>query len=137
MSGANDRYEVDSVTSNQKLVTNIKGHHRITKNVDGVKTNIDVFTTKYVPGSNIRCAITGTVYQNHFVGSKDERTFFKVCLSGVFNEKSYGKHLYFHSPYEYEEHFHTTVSDCIKEKWKNTYDELMSNSLMDDNGVNV
>lgn len=120
------------VDPNVKLVTNIKGHHRLLKNVNGVRTAVDVFTTKYTPGANIRCAILGTVFQNLLVGTTDEGIFFKVCMSGVFPENSYGKHLYFQSPTDYEDHFHITLSDSIKDSWKMNYDEMMKNAKLDD-----
>ncbi len=103
---------------NDKLVSTIKGHHRFVKVVDGVKNYIDVYTTRYTPGSKIRCAETGYIFNNYKVGSQDEDYFFKVCLSGIVPENSYGKFLYFSSPSAYENHFNAVVDNNIKSDWQ-------------------
>jgi hypothetical protein len=107
---------------NEKLVTPIKGHYRMITRVDGVRQHLDVYTTKYTPGSIIRCAVTGSIFRKYVVGSYDEDLFFKVCLSGVFSDSKYGKFLYYQSPEEYEHHFNTTVDEKVKSKWNLKYD---------------
>lgn len=103
-----------------KLITNVKGHHRLVKKVDGVKKFIDVYTTKYTPGSKIRCAVSGHIYDEFKVGSSNEDLFLKVCLAGFLPEtsKTHGKFLYYSHPTDYEHHFYTMLNECIKDKWK-------------------
>jgi hypothetical protein len=108
---------------NDKLVSTIKGHHRFVKVVDGEKKYIDIYTTRYTPGSKIRCATSGHIYNDCKVGSHDEDYFFKVCLSGLVPENSYGKFLYFSSPLDYEHHFNVLVDNNIKNAWKIKYDQ--------------
>lgn len=108
---------------NDKLASTIKGHHRFVKFVDGVKNYIDVYTTRYTPGSKIRCAVSGHIFNNCKVGSQDEDYFFKVCLSGIVPENSYGKFLYFSSPSDYENHFNVIVDNNIKDAWYIKYSQ--------------
>lgn len=108
---------------NEKLVTSVRGHCRMITKVDGVKQHIDAYTSKYTPGSIIRCAVTGCSFSKNKVGSRDEDLFFKVCLSGFFPDCMYGKFLYYQSPEEYEHHFNTTVDENIKEKWNLKYEQ--------------
>lgn len=69
--------------------------------------------------NRIRHAITGlkTPYN---VGSRYADLFFSVvdssCAAPRKDSESRRK-LYYHNPEEYERHFHTTVSQHIKEKW--------------------
>lgn len=102
-----------------KLVTNIKGHHRLVTKVDGIKKFIDVYTTKYTPGSKIRCAVSGHIYNDFKVGSCNEDLFLKVCLAGFLPEtsKTHGKFLYYSHPADYEQHFDTVLDDDIKNRW--------------------
>ena len=115
-----------SVSDNSviKEYISIKGKHRlkITKQ-NGEKKNLHLFTTRFTPGSKIRCASTGHFYPDYKVGSSDEDLFFKVCLSGYLPESSYGKFLYYSSPEEYEYHFHAKVCTKIKDSWKQKFDK--------------
>jgi hypothetical protein len=53
------------------------------------------------------------------IGRRDEDAYFKVAYSvGESAQDRYGN-LFYNSPEEYERHFHTTVSQQIKEKWLN------------------
>jgi hypothetical protein len=106
---------------NEKLITSVKGHCRMITKVQGVKQHLDVYTTRYTPGSIIKCAVTGCLFSNRIVGSCDEDLFFKVCLSGVYTDCMYGKFLYYQSPEEYEHHFNTTVNEKIKREWNLKY----------------
>ena len=108
---------------NDKLSSKIKGHHRFIKVVDGVKKYIDIYTTRYTPGSKIRCAVTGYIFHDYKVGSHDEDFFFKVCLSGIVPENSYGKFLYFSSPSDYENYFNAFVDNNIKNAWIMKYNQ--------------
>ena len=49
---------------NDKLVSTIKGHHRFVKVVDGERKYIDIYTTRYTPGSKIRCATSGHIFNS-------------------------------------------------------------------------
>jgi hypothetical protein len=128
VSSKNDRrYNYDHGGSddviNDKLSSAIKGHHRLVKVVDGIKKYIDIYTTRYTPGSKIRCAVSGHIFNELKVGSHDEDYFFKVCLSGIVPENSYGKFLYFSSPYDYENHFNAIVDNNIKISWETKYNQ--------------
>ncbi len=114
---------------NDKLISAIKGHHRFVKVVDGVEKYIDFYTTRYTPGSKIRCAVTGRVFNDCKVGSQDEDYFFKVCLSGIVPENSYGKFLYFSSPFDYENHFNAIVDDNIKNVWNIKYNQRVERDI--------
>lgn len=111
---------------NEKLVSPVKGHFRMITKVDGERQHLDVYTTRYTPGSIIRCAVTGCLFHKYIVGSCDEDIFFKVCLSGFFTDSKYGKFLYYQSPEEYEHHFNTTLDDKIKCKWNLKYNERIA-----------
>lgn len=117
----------NDVVNDDLLVTNVKGHHRFIKKVEGVKKFIDVYTTKYTPGSNIRCAITGHIFNDYKVGSCDEDLFLKVCLAGLLPDTSttHGKFLYYSHPKDYEQHFDITLDENVVEKWKVKFSERM------------
>jgi hypothetical protein len=123
VSSKNDRRYWSDDVINDKLSSTVKGHHRLVKVVDGVKKYIDIYTTRYTPGSKIRCAVTGHIFNDWKVGSQDEDYFFKVCLSGIVPENSYGKFLYFSSPLDYENHFDAIVDNNIKNSWNIKYDQ--------------
>lgn len=91
--------------------------------VDGVKKYINIYTTRYTPGSKIRCAVSGQIFNEYKIGSHDEDYFFKVCLSGIVPESSYGKFLYFSSPFDYENLFNATVDINIKNAWNMKYNQ--------------
>jgi hypothetical protein len=99
----------------------INGHYRFVKVVDGIKKSTDIYVTKYTPGSKIRCAVSGHIFNDYKVGCNDEEYFFKVWLSGFVPENSHGNFLYFSSPLDYENHFNAIVDDNIKDAWDKRY----------------
>ena len=66
-------------------------------------------------GSNVRNAITGQYYP-YKVGSVDEDSLFKVCIS-TGEVKSGRRNFFFSSPLDYERVFYTTLSDETKHDW--------------------
>jgi hypothetical protein len=65
--------------------------------------------------------VTG-LRERFLVGSKDEDLFFKVSLNnGELGQCPHSNTMFFNSPSEYESLFYTSVSDGIKDKWRNTY----------------
>jgi hypothetical protein len=115
VTGKNDRY--NNYDRGVVEDVSVKGHHRLVNKVDGIKKYIDIYTTRYTPGSSIRCAMTGHYFSEYKVGSCNEDYFFKVCLSGIIPECPFGKFLYYSSPNEYENHFNTEVTDETKYLW--------------------
>jgi hypothetical protein len=84
-----------------------------------LKTNISFYTTSTTPGFRIRNAVTG-LRERFLVGSKDEDLFFKVSLNnGELGQCPHSNTMFFNSPSEYESLFYTSVSDGIKDKWRN------------------
>ena len=67
-------------------------------------------------GSLIRNAVTGIKY-NYRVGSSDEDLFFKVIEASGRNGRKHPLMLYYDTPEQFENHYFTTVSQPIKNKW--------------------
>lgn len=126
----------DTNDNDDILVPLLKGHHRLIKRTSGAKKFIDIFTSKFTPGSSIRCAITGYTFTQFKVGSRNEDLFFKVCLSGVLPETSYGRFLYYSTPMEYECHFDTTLDETIKKKWSLKNNRRENEILNEQNAIN-
>jgi hypothetical protein len=97
----------------------VRGYNRVFRKVNNKKVPIYLYTTRYTPGSKIRNAVTGFGDKHIVVGKEiDENLFFKVGLStGELGNDSYGTHLYFDSPEQYEKHFYTTIDKKIKDAW--------------------
>uniref|UniRef100_A0A6C0IDP6 Uncharacterized protein n=1 Tax=viral metagenome TaxID=1070528 RepID=A0A6C0IDP6_9ZZZZ len=101
------------------LVGSEPGHYLLYRNINGSRFNIEMYMTKNKPGTIIRHAVSGIREKNMRTGRRDEDAYFKVAYSiGECVQDRYGN-LYYNSPEEYERHFHTTVSQQIKEKWLN------------------
>ena len=101
------------------LVGSEPGHYLLYRNINGNRFNIEMYMTKNKPGTIIRNAVSGIREKNMRTGRKDEDAYFKVAYSiGECEQDRYGN-LFYNSPEEYERHFHTTVSQQIKEKWLN------------------
>ena len=71
-------------------------------------------------GNLITHAISGTRQKGHVVGSINEDLFFKVSFS---SSKVGNEHvtLFYYSPEEYESHQCITLSDDIKDKWREKF----------------
>lgn len=80
---------------------------------------VKFYTTECTLGSPIRNAVNGCEYKHVKVGNyDDEMSFFKISLSfGVHGSNVVGKHVYYNSPEQYEEHFFTVLDKTIKDKW--------------------
>jgi hypothetical protein len=104
------------------------GNYKVMIMLNGKKMPIDIFGTNYTPGAIIRDAKTGCQFGSYFVGNRDEDLFFKVTLSTGLGKNPQTKHLFYDSPSDYENHFHTTLNNTIKDKWdikyKNYIDSL-------------
>jgi hypothetical protein len=72
------------------------------------------------PGFRIRNAVTGL--RERFGRVEGRRPVFKVSLNnGELGQCPHSNTMFFNSPSEYESLFYTSVSDGIKDKWRNTY----------------
>ena len=71
-------------------------------------------------GNLITHAISGNKQKGHVVGSINEDLFFKVsfCSSKISNEPVT---LFYYSPEEYENHQLISLSDDIKDKWREKF----------------
>ena len=86
------------------------------------RISIEFYTTNFTPGTKIREATCGNRENDLFVGKTDEDLFFKVILAtGELGQTPYSTLMFFYSPEEYERHFHCSVSEDIKNKWKDKY----------------
>jgi hypothetical protein len=93
-----------------------KGYHKIKRNYNHKKVEIEVYTTSNTPGKMIRDAITGNKYNQYRVGSVNEHLFFKVTLAtGEIGRD--GTTMFFDSPEQYERHMKCEISQAIKEQW--------------------
>jgi len=120
------------------LVGSEPGHYLLYRNISGSRFNIEMYMTKNKPGIIIRHAVSGIREKNMRTGRRDEDAYFKVAYSiGECGQDRYGN-LFYNSPEEYERHFHTTVSQQIKEKWLNRNMEyqkkLMKENMNYDSG---
>ena len=78
---------------------------------------IECFSTSCNPGSYIRCSYSG-IRSNDRVGSRDESFYFKVRMP-VISTGNEPITLYYDSPEAFEKHHLVTLSNNIKESWKN------------------
>uniref|UniRef100_A0A6C0ES46 Uncharacterized protein n=1 Tax=viral metagenome TaxID=1070528 RepID=A0A6C0ES46_9ZZZZ len=107
-----------------------KGYNKVYRNKNGKQYSIEYYATSLNPGKKIRNAINGA-YTNCLVGSYDEDLFFKLRLLTDKCDEDLTT-LYYDSPEQYENHFNATISDDIKEKWKNKYaDEIHKRKMVD------
>jgi hypothetical protein len=95
---------------------------------DGDLEFIEYHKTSFIPGSNIKNAVTGGYYP-YLVGSQNEKMLFKVSLSTgesgtlTFINGAYIAEpnvLFYDSPEEYEKQFLCVLPDAIKDKWRNS-----------------
>uniref|UniRef100_A0A6C0DRZ6 Uncharacterized protein n=1 Tax=viral metagenome TaxID=1070528 RepID=A0A6C0DRZ6_9ZZZZ len=96
-----------------------KGFRKVKRNINGIVTNVEIYTTSTTPGSLIRDAITGSRYVNYRAGTSDENLFFKVRVS--IGGTDYGNEpitLYYDNPETYERTFGSTVAQTDKERWE-------------------
>jgi len=102
-----------------------RGYHKIKRNVNFKRTDIEVYSTGHLPGTMIRDAVTGSRYSEYRVGSRNEHLFFKVVIAtgevGV-----NGGTFFFDSPEQFERHFKnvSNVSQPDKERWTNKCAEI-------------
>jgi hypothetical protein len=89
--------------------------------VDGVLKKIEFYETGMTPGKKIRCAVTGSRFNQYRVGSLAEDLFFKVCYAVGDLGKRDSSFLFFDNPEQYERHFHCNVTTEVKEKWNEKY----------------
>jgi len=94
-----------------------KGFHRIVRNINYKKQEIEVYSTSTNIGMMIRDAITGSRYNQYKVGSLSEHLFFKVRWSTGELSSNTTVSLFFDSPEQFERHMKTTVSQSVKDKW--------------------
>lgn len=86
-------------------------------------TKVGVYTSETAYGARIRNAESG-IHTRDNVGSLDEYLYFKVGFAtGELNTRNGSNLLFYDSPWQYENHHNTTVSDDIKEKWAERRDE--------------
>lgn len=94
-----------------------RGEYKIHRIIKNKRVPIMIFTTCCTPGCHIRNAQTG-IFENFLVGNYTEDLFFKVSIcTGELGKNPYGKHLFYHSPEDYERHFDTTVPQKTKKEW--------------------
>jgi hypothetical protein len=101
-----------------------KSYHEIKRfnPVKGKDSTVQFYDSGFTPNHHIRHAITGTFYESKRC-SFDENLFFSVNLAtGETGEKT--PHcLFYHSPEEYEGHFHLKVNELVKHSWRQRYNE--------------
>jgi len=68
-------------------------------------------------GTKIRNAVTGSRY-NFLVGTIDEDLFFKVTDASGRDGRREPLILFYDSPEQYENHYFVSVSQDVKEKWR-------------------
>lgn len=78
---------------------------------------IECFSTSCNPGSYILCPYSG-IRSNDRVGSRDESFYFKARMP-VISSGNEPITLYYDSPEAFEKHHLVTLSNNIKESWKN------------------
>ena len=99
-----------------------KGYRKIVREYNNKKIKIELYVTSCTPGTRIRDAITGNKFRNLYVGKSDEDYFFKVKLAtGELGPDS--GHLYYETPSRCEEHLKLTITDSIKKKWTDKYED--------------
>ena len=99
-----------------------KGYRKIVRQHNNKKIKIELYVTSCTPGTKIRDAITGNRYKCLFVGKSDEDYFFKVKLAtGELGPDS--GHLYYETPSRCEEHLRINITDTIKKKWTDKYED--------------
>ena len=81
------------------------------------KIKIECFSTSCNPGSYILCPYSG-IRSNDRVGSRDESFYFKARMP-VISSGNEPITLYYDSPEAFEKHHLVTLSNNIKESWKN------------------
>ena len=80
------------------------------------KIKIECFSTSCNPGSYILCPYSG-IRSNDRVGSRDESFYFKARMP-VISSGNEPITLYYDSPEAFEKHHLVTLSNNIKESWK-------------------
>lgn len=122
---AADDYSQDShetTTTNHpnktKKLAEERGKFRVWRTTRGrQRVPVDMYVTRYTPGSRIRHAITGC-YEQALVGKIDEYNFFKVGWNtGEIGKDVMSTTLFFDSPEQFERHTHTVLAPSIKQAW--------------------
>lgn len=103
-----------------KINSTDKDFRKISKNVNGKKTEIGLYCSSSTPGSVIKDAIQGSSCGMFRVGSRDEDLFFKVKISTGEVGRN-GDIFFFDSPEQYERHLKDVISQSIKEAWTNKF----------------
>ena len=102
---------------NKKLLEE-RGKFRVWRtNRTRQRVPVDMYVTRYNPGSRIRHAITGC-YEQALVGKSDEYAFFKVGWNtGELGKEAMSTTLFFDSPEQFERHTHTVLPAGVKQTW--------------------
>lgn len=110
-------YEDESTLSHyEKVVVKNPSYTLYRTNARGERTKFNVYTTSTTPNRLIRSAITGEAFGDYRVGSYDEDLFFSVNLATGETGRDTNV-LFFETPKEYENLFHTTLPDNFKSAW--------------------
>ena len=119
--------ETDAIQKQKNIMDELKlsnpRFHKIYKKVYtklGKRLIPIEFYSSGARGNLITHAISGSRQKGHVVGSINEDLFFKAsfCSSKVSNEHVT---LFYYSPEDYESHQCITLSDSIKDKWKDKF----------------
>jgi hypothetical protein len=106
------KHELDNIKSVDR------GYNKIYRLVNGRMRKIDVYTTSYYNGSNIRDAESGD-YMKHIVGTTDENLYFKVSLAtGECKSLNASNTLFYLSPDHFERHQKVDLDPNIKAIWE-------------------
>lgn len=102
-----------------------KNENKLDNNKKNNLEYIEFYRTSYIPGSNIKNAITGNYYP-YLVGSNNEKLLFKVAIcTGEKGTLNYVNNqwiaetnlLFYDSPEQYERHLYGEISLNIKRLW--------------------
>lgn len=124
--GDEDLY-VEMETRQKNILDEIKlsnpRFHRINKTIytkSGKRVIPIEFYSSGATGTIITHAISGNKQKGYIVGSINEDLFFKVSFC---SNKTSNEHvtLFYYSPEEYESHQLVTLSDSIKDKWREKF----------------
>jgi hypothetical protein len=120
------------VNNKSKIIQNVKGFDSsyIVKNIEIMKQTkkghmkrqiekVEMYGSGDI-GTHIRNAVSGQ-RTPHLVGSKNEDLYFSVIEATGINGRSEGVRLFYDSPEQYENHFHITLDQNIKQRWHNKF----------------
>jgi hypothetical protein len=141
MSMHDDESVASNVKKRRKLIEEMKASDKdyvcikrtIMVNDQKKTVKIEFYGTNSTCGYKIRDAITGAK-SKYIVGSSDEYLFFKTALSTGTKGKEHVL-LFYDTPEAYERNQHCTLSDDIKNGWRERYNnELLRRAYMADRG---